>query len=172
MPVFQTRPRFAGMNKTTIGCLIAVLVVALGLMAKGLDEDLTRELARSRRLESPMCVALLDLDDFKKINDAHGHDTGDAALVHLAHVARQVLRPQDTVARYGGEEFVCLLPETDHASALLLAGRLEQRVREQALPHAHSGVAPVITISMATHTNAGRMPPRSNWMTDTPVTVP
>jgi len=82
------------------------------LNRKGLDEDLKRELARSRRLETPMCVALLDIDDFKKINDAHGHDTGDAALVHLAHVARQVLRPQDTVARYGGEEFVIVMPDT------------------------------------------------------------
>jgi diguanylate cyclase len=82
------------------------------LNRKGLDEDLKRELARSRRLDTPMCVALLDIDDFKKINDAHGHDTGDAALVHLAHVARQVLRPQDTVARYGGEEFVIVMPDT------------------------------------------------------------
>jgi diguanylate cyclase len=101
------------------------------LNRKGLDEDLTRELARSRRLESPMCVALLDLDDFKKINDAHGHDTGDAALVHLAHVARQVLRPQDTVARYGGEEFVVVLPDTAIDQGVEAMTRLQRELTKR-----------------------------------------
>jgi len=101
------------------------------LNRKGLDEDLKRELARSRRMDTPMCVALLDLDDFKKINDAHGHDTGDAALVHLAHVARQVLRPQDTVARYGGEEFVIVLPDTTLDQGVEAMARLQRELTKR-----------------------------------------
>jgi diguanylate cyclase len=55
---------------------------------------------------------LLDIDNFKKLNDTLGHATGDVALAHLAEVTREVMRPQDTLARYGGEEFVILLPDT------------------------------------------------------------
>lgn len=101
------------------------------LNRKGLDEDLKRELARSRRMDTPMCVALLDIDDFKKINDAHGHDTGDAALVHLAHVARQVLRPQDTVARYGGEEFVIVMPDTALERGVEAMTRLQRELTKR-----------------------------------------
>jgi diguanylate cyclase len=57
-------------------------------------------------------VALLDIDNFKRINDERGHAVGDEALAHLAKVARNCMRPQDTLARYGGEEFVILLPDT------------------------------------------------------------
>src|SRR5690606_15758786 len=62
-------------------------------------------------------VALIDVDDFKKLNDAHGHHRGDEALRHLARVLADSLRPTDVVARYGGEEFVVLLPSVplDHA---------------------------------------------------------
>ena len=57
-------------------------------------------------------MALLDIDNFKKLNDSLGHAMGDSALAHLATVARECMRPQDTLARYGGEEFVILLPDT------------------------------------------------------------
>ncbi len=82
------------------------------LNRKGLDEALNREVSAMRRKDSPLCVALLDIDNFKKINDTLGHTTGDQALAHLAQVARESMRPQDTLARYGGEEFVILLPDT------------------------------------------------------------
>lgn len=82
------------------------------LNRQGLDEALNREVSNVRRKETPLCMALLDIDNFKKINDKLGHATGDEALTHLAAVAREVMRPQDTLARYGGEEFVLLLPDT------------------------------------------------------------
>ena len=82
------------------------------LNRKGLDEALNREVSAMRRKDTPLCVALLDIDNFKKINDTLGHITGDQALAHLAQVARESMRPQDTLARYGGEEFVILLPDT------------------------------------------------------------
>ncbi|WP_295856025.1 GGDEF domain-containing protein [uncultured Xylophilus sp.] len=82
------------------------------LNRKGLDEAVEREIARCRRAGLPLCLALLDIDNFKKINDGLGHDTGDRALVHLAQVARESMRPQDLLGRYGGEEFVVVLPDT------------------------------------------------------------
>lgn len=82
------------------------------LNRKGMDEAVERELGRTQRTQNPMCVALLDIDNFKKLNDQHGHQTGDAALQHLTQVAQKALRPQDTMARYGGEEFVIVLPDT------------------------------------------------------------
>jgi diguanylate cyclase len=82
------------------------------LNRKGMDEAVEREVARARRKDLPLSLALLDIDNFKKLNDTHGHDAGDQALVHLAQVVRETLRPTDTLARYGGEEFVIVLADT------------------------------------------------------------
>lgn len=96
------------------------------LNRKGLDEVMEREIARSQRLGSPLCVALLDLDNFKALNDRLGHAGGDAALVHLTHVTREVMRPQDILARYGGEEFVIVLPDTAIDSGVSAMTRLQR----------------------------------------------
>lgn len=98
------------------------------LNRKGLDEVIEREIARARRTETPLCVALLDVDNFKQINDRLGHDTGDAALVHLASVVREVMRPQDMLARYGGEEFVVVLPDTALPQGVEAMQRLQREL--------------------------------------------
>lgn len=98
------------------------------LNRKGLDEVMEREVARGRRAETPLCVSLLDVDNFKQINDRLGHATGDAALVHLAGVVRAVMRPQDMLARYGGEEFVIVLPDTTLASGIEAMQRLQREL--------------------------------------------
>lgn len=98
------------------------------LNRKGLDEALEREIARSQRLGSPLCVALLDLDNFKALNDRLGHAAGDAALVHLTQVTREVMRPQDMLARYGGEEFVIVLPDTAVDSGIAALTRLQREM--------------------------------------------
>jgi diguanylate cyclase len=101
------------------------------LNRKGLDEAVEREVKTFRRKETPLCVALLDIDNFKHINDELGHATGDAALAHLAEVARQCMRPQDTLARYGGEEFVILLPDTPLERAVDAMTRLQRELTKR-----------------------------------------
>ncbi|MES2585017.1 MAG: GGDEF domain-containing protein, partial [Pseudomonadota bacterium] len=68
------------------------------LNRKGLEEAVEREISSVRRKDTPLCMALLDIDNFKKLNDTMGHETGDIALAHLARVARESMRPQDTLA--------------------------------------------------------------------------
>ncbi len=82
------------------------------LNRKGLDEALAREIAGVRRKDAPLSICMLDIDNFKRLNDSLGHEAGDNALIHLANVARESMRPTDTLARYGGEEFVILMPDT------------------------------------------------------------
>lgn len=98
------------------------------LNRKGLDEAMEREIARARRLGTPLCVALLDIDNFKKLNDRLGHTAGDAALMHLAQVTREVMRPQDLLARYGGEEFVIVLPDTATEQGIAAMTRLQREL--------------------------------------------
>jgi len=82
------------------------------LNRRGLDELLEREGSRADRRKSPLSFGMLDIDNFKKINDTYGHTTGDGALVHLVNVIKKTLRTIDVVARYGGEEFAIIMPET------------------------------------------------------------
>ncbi|MFN7855819.1 MAG: GGDEF domain-containing protein, partial [Acidovorax sp.] len=98
------------------------------LNRKGLDEAMVREIARARRLGSPLCLALLDVDNFKTINERLGRAGGDAALAHLAEVTRSVMRPQDLLARSGGEEFVLVLPDTTVESGVSAMTRLQREL--------------------------------------------
>lgn len=101
------------------------------LNRKGLEEALDRELSVVRRKDSPLCIAMLDIDNFKRINDERGHATGDEALTHLATVARGCMRPQDTLARFGGEEFVVLMPDTVLGSGIDAMTRLQRELTKQ-----------------------------------------
>lgn len=96
------------------------------LNRKGLSEALAREMARTQRHSSQLCIGLLDIDNFKKINDTHGHHAGDAALMHLTEVIRENLRPQDSLGRYGGEEFLIILPDVDADDAVKAMQRLQR----------------------------------------------
>lgn len=82
-----------------------------------IKEQLQREVQRSKRMASPLSVAMLDLDHFKKVNDTYGHATGDRVIRALAQLLRQRLRQTDIVGRYGGEEFVVILTECPAAQA-------------------------------------------------------
>lgn len=95
---------------------------------KYFHESLALELGRARRYAYPVSLLLLDIDHFKRYNDAYGHQAGDALLRQLALLFRKAARENDFVARYGGEEFAILLPQTDKREALVLAKRLCRKV--------------------------------------------
>ena len=115
------------------------------LNRRGLEEMFEKEVARSLRHDTLLCVGLLDIDNFKKLNDSLGHSAGDDALVHLARVCRETLRPQDTVARYGGEEFIILLPETPLEDAANALARLQRELTRKFFMHDNEKV--LITFS-------------------------
>jgi diguanylate cyclase len=105
------------------------------LNRRGLEEALESEVGRAQRRRSPLCVALLDIDNFKRLNDTLGHDAGDGALIHLVTVIRSTLRPQDTIARFGGEEFILLLPDTAAEDARKALVRLQRELTKQFFLH-------------------------------------
>lgn len=93
---------------------------------RALETTFDHRAAEADKGDEPMCAALVDVDNFKALNDRLGNIAGDAALRHLVGVVRQHLRPQDRIARYSGEEFVLLLPDTDEAAAADLMTRLQR----------------------------------------------
>jgi diguanylate cyclase len=115
------------------------------LNRRGLEETFESEVSRALRRKSQLCVALLDIDNFKKLNDSLGHEAGDAALIHLVTVIRETLRPQDTLARFGGEEFVILLPDTSLPDAKKALVRLQRELTKRFFLHDNEKV--LITFS-------------------------
>jgi diguanylate cyclase (GGDEF)-like protein len=92
-----------------------------------MQEVLYQEVGRARRNMGTFCLIMLDLDDFKKLNDDYGHDCGDSALLAASNIIHDVLRTHDICSRWGGEEFLILLPGTDLAGAILVAERLREK---------------------------------------------
>lgn len=95
---------------------------------RGMDAILTREVARAKRSQNRLAVAMIDVDYFKRVNDTYGHDAGDHLLVHLTMIAKSVLRESDALVRYGGEEFLLILPDADLKGAEFVLERLRQVV--------------------------------------------
>jgi diguanylate cyclase (GGDEF)-like protein len=122
-----------------------------------LQERLSEEVVRAVRTHRPLSVVMLDLDDFKLVNDTFGHLYGDGVLVHMAGLIRSVMRTSDVAARYGGDEFALVLPETTHADAMRVADRLIRAFR--AAPFSADGRRPFplgASIGIATHPADGR----------------
>lgn len=86
-------------------------------------KEFTRTLHHCIRYERPLAVLMIDLDDFKAVNDTHGHQTGDKVLQAFASLLRETLRDEDVLGRYGGEEFIVVMPETEAAAARFPAER-------------------------------------------------
>jgi diguanylate cyclase (GGDEF)-like protein len=103
--------------------------------SRHLNEMLRRESKRASRSGRPLSLLFLDLDGFKGVNDAHGHQSGSRALVEASEVMRRCARETDMVARFGGDEFVVILPDTGGEGAVAVAERLRERV------HAHPFLA-------------------------------
>jgi len=101
------------------------------LNRRGMDEAFSTEIARYRRSGELLSVALLDIDNFKMLNDQHGHAAGDSALKHLAGVVKRAVRPTDIVTRMGGEEFVVILPNTNLEEAVVTMSRLQRALTKE-----------------------------------------
>src|SRR5215208_624990 len=95
---------------------------------------LDTEIERRRRFEHPVGLVMIDLDDFKRVNDTYGHQQGDEVLAHVAWVLRDASRDLDTVARYGGEELAVVLPQTDASGAAKLAERMRHAIESLHVP--------------------------------------
>jgi diguanylate cyclase (GGDEF)-like protein len=100
--------------------------LTLAYNARYLETRLAQELERARRYGTPLSVAMLDLDHFKRVNDSYGHTRGDVALRAFADRVRENTRRVDILVRRGGEEFVLILPETPAAQALALTERVRR----------------------------------------------
>lgn len=102
---------------------------------RALLERAQLEMQRAHRYDAPLCLILMDLDFFKKVNDVHGHAAGDKVLIEVAYVLRQSIRDVDFVARLGGEEFVVLMPDTDIEAARQAAERMRQTIAVMQVEH-------------------------------------
>jgi diguanylate cyclase (GGDEF)-like protein len=113
------------------------------------SETIDHEWQRALRQATPLGLLMLDVDFFKRYNDTHGHQAGDACLQQVAAVlASRPKRASDLAARYGGEEFAVVLPETGEDGALTVAEWIRAEVERQGLPHGASPVAEVVTVSV------------------------
>lgn len=111
---------------------------------------LDQSLAQSRRDQRPTSILIIDLDNFKEINDRHGHLTGDRVIIDFSTKVQQILRRGDAVGRYGGDEFLILLPDTTKEDAYSVADRIrsmaaENWSREIPAYTVSIGVAPLMT---------------------------
>ena len=102
---------------------------------RSFELQLERDLHLATRMRQPLSLIMLDLDNFKHINDRAGHDAGDVALCMLADNLRAELRAVDTAARFGGDEFVIILPQANSEGAMLVAERLRKRISEIEVPY-------------------------------------
>lgn len=113
------------------------------LNRRGFDRAYERELARARRNGSRLALVMIDLDDFKALNDRYGHLAGDKALVHLVRVLHDSMRPSDVLCRFGGEEFVMMLPDTGADDACTAVRRFLSEFSSRAVP----GIGQAMTFS-------------------------
>src|SRR5262245_1247043 len=122
-------------------------------------ERLGEEVIRAQRARRPLSMLMLDLDDFKLVNDTFGHLFGDRVLTWTAELIRSTLRGSDIPARYGGDEFAIILPETDHEEARRAAERILEAFRSRAFVGEQRGPVPIsASIGVATYPQHGRTP--------------
>jgi len=116
------------------------------------QDTLTTEVARAKRHGRVFSLLFLDVDYFKRYNDANGHLAGDSVLKELARIFQEELRATSTIARYGGEEFVILLPETGKDGAMKVAENIRKRVADYPFPGEERQPSGNLTISIGVAT--------------------
>lgn len=136
-------------SKATQFQLLSITDPLTGLVNRRyLEERLQEELERSKRHRFAMSFMMVDIDDFKAYNDAHGHQAGDLALEMTAQCLKTALRSVDVAARYGGEEFSILLPQTGLAEARAIGERIRRRIERTQFPHGSSQPQGAVTVSI------------------------
>ncbi|GAB3116969.1 biofilm regulation diguanylate cyclase SiaD [Novispirillum itersonii] len=116
-----------------------------------LTDRLKAEAERADRYDRSFTVVMIDIDHFKRINDACGHDVGDSVLIELAHAMGAELRDQDCAGRWGGEEFVLLLPETPLDAAVQVVERVRDRLNRVRVPYPHPTGSVTASAGLAEH---------------------
>lgn len=140
-------------SKATQFQLLSITDPLTGLVNRRyLEERLQEELERSKRHRFAMSFMMVDIDDFKAYNDAHGHQAGDLALEMTAQCLKTALRSADVAARYGGEEFSILLPQTGLAEAQVIGERIRRRIERTQFPHGDSQPHGAVTVSIGVST--------------------
>lgn len=124
------------------------------LNRRAFSNDLKREYSRFKRGGDPYSMILIDIDDFKNINDSYGHANGDIAIKRLAQICKDNLRLHDTTARMGGEEFCVLLPRTDKKTAYLIAEKLRKLVFETPISTELGDIAMTISAGVSVVSSA------------------
>jgi diguanylate cyclase (GGDEF)-like protein len=117
-----------------------------------LVQVLRSEFVRSRRYGSPISCVMFDVDHFKRVNDTHGHDAGDAVLKALAAATRDLCRDSDALGRYGGEEFLMILPETDGDGARAMGDRIRHAIEDLRVEVAGKCLGVTVSVGTATAT--------------------
>ncbi|MBP7149170.1 MAG: diguanylate cyclase [Acidobacteria bacterium] len=132
--------------------ILQTMALIDGLTAIGnrraFDEQLRQVFELGRRFGRQFSVAMIDIDHFKRYNDALGHEAGDGALRAVAQVLAETIRTSDQVFRYGGEEFACLFGEIGPAGAQTAAERLREAVETAGIPHPDNPPLQVVTVSV------------------------
>lgn len=121
---------------------------------RSFELQLERDLHLATRMRQPLSLIMLDLDNFKHINDQAGHDAGDIALRMLADNLRAELRAVDTPARFGGDEFVIILPQANTEGAVLVAERLRKRIEQTEVPEFGKVTASFGVATFPTHASS------------------
>ena len=124
---------------------------------RGFDQTMAMEVERASRFKTPLTLCIMDLDNFKAVNDTHGHPCGDTVIKALASILLDEMRMIDTAARIGGEEFALLLPGTGQARALVLLQRIQSIVRDKEIECEAARLR--ITVSMGVASYRGKLAP-------------
>lgn len=120
------------------------------LNRRGLDQTLSREIARAQHGDGILSIGMLDIDFFKKVNDNYGHEAGDQMLVHFSTLIKSVMRKSDALVRYGGEEFTLILPDTDARGATFVLSRLQQVMTKSPLNYEGQEINTTFSAGIAT----------------------
>ena len=116
---------------------------------RAIQTFLEKELSRAQRSDGEFSVLLIDIDNFKQVNDRWGHSVGDKVLVKTAGIFQSMLRKQDLVGRWGGEEFLVILPGSPHCDPEALADRLRHEVASSEHKHANASFHITVSIGVA-----------------------